>query len=228
MQTIMYENCLLSSYFPPRYVAERSVDEQVTPCELATIGIHSRQLHLKALINSFDQVYDGLVWTKHLLVLYSFPFNDDMKPTHHDEFAKYLTTSVILLEGLLDGLMILDKGRPSRNVTFQNSRFKTSPVLLLIQQQMLELKSVGEGSEIYTDFWSIANFWKHYFPYMMLPTSKDARLIHDVYVPLSEVITSGPLMYDIFVPMYNCTRALLLEMCKHLKVNEPIADELTW
>ena len=224
----MYENYIFRAYFPPCMVTELVVDEQVSPCELATVGIHSRQLHLKALINSFDQVWEGMVWAKHLLVLYAYPFNDSIQPTHHDEFAKHLTTSVILLEGLLDGLMILDKTHPSRRITFQNSRFETSSVMRLIQIQMLGLKSVGKGSELYTDFWSIANFWKHYFPYTLLPTSKGARVLHDVYVPLDEVVTTGPLMYDIFIPMYNCTQALLHEMSKKLAVNEPIADELLW
>ena len=43
-----------------------------------------------------------------------------------------------------------------------------------------------------------------------------------LYVKLGDNIVSGPLMHDLFVPMYNLTRKLLDRMSIFLAVNEKI------
>ena len=188
------------------------------------------QLHLKALIHSFNNVWYGLYWTKHSLMLYTFPeaATSDTDTDYHETFAHELVTSVVLLQGLLDGLMILSEGA-APDVNFHSRNF-CDHKMRDIRKQMMMLKSVGDETrpELYADFWGIANFWKHYFPYTLLPTCRGSRSIHDVYVKLGDNIVSGPLMHDLFVPMYNLTRKLLDRMSIFLALNEKIEDSLTW
>ena len=146
------------------------------------------QLHLKALIHSFNNVWYGLYWTKHSLMLYTFPeaATSDTDTDYHETFAHELVTSVVLLQGLLDGLMILSEGA-APDVNFHSRNF-CDHKMRDIRKQMMMLKSVGDETrpELYADFWGITNFWKHYFPYTLLPTCRGSRSIHDVYVKLGD------------------------------------------
>ena len=225
----LYDASVYRAYFPPRSLSLLSTDYQVSPCNLAKVNIPSQQVHLKALINSFNHVWDGMFDTKHMLMLSMFPLSDE---TNHEQFTSDLVSSVLRLQGLLDGLMILWHG-PDSNITFYSRSFRDHK-MDHIREQMLALKTVPGTSnesthtELYADFWSIANLWKHYFPYTLLPKCKGTRLLHDVYVNLDETQESGPLMYDIFVPMYNLTRQLLEHASLLYAVDEYIEDDLTW
>jgi hypothetical protein len=61
----------------------------------------------------------------------------------------------------------------------------------------------------YTDFWQLANFWKHYYPHqpsvIMFPKG-----FLDIQVNLGQGL-SGPVVRDIIVPAYS-DAVLPLEM----------------
>ena len=162
---------------------------------------------------AFKRIRDGLAYI--LTALHNFesewPYYDP------DAAAHQLTVSTILLEGLLDGLIILGKDKPSSSMSFYKTDL-TNPDILSIQQHMRGLRSHHPLSTTHADFWTIADFWKHYFPYMMLPTrvvssTNGNLMLADYIIMLGEGdnCKSGPIVNDIIVPMFNSTRQLLLK-----------------
>ena len=178
----------------------------VKPVELAA-GIPTEQLHFKALVNSLIAARTGLVWVIHQLQMSSDP--DFALTFNINQFAKDMTTSTILLEGLLDGLMILEQSTPSQSINFRNHKFPDGE-MQLIQLRMLGLQSSSTTSAYYANFWTVANFWKHYFPFQSLPTQKNTWRVCDIIVKFPDTTESGPIIFDLIVPNFTCARELLL------------------
>jgi hypothetical protein len=212
------ESVFLRCYFPPPPLTIFQIPSE----GIAHVDIYSKDLHFRALTNSFRVVENKLSYTKYQLENFHSYIN-------FEQFADQLVSGIMQLEGLLDGLMIFSHPTPSHGLTFKNAEFPDARMEEL-RQEMLYMISIGDtDSDTYTDFWSIANFWKHYYPFIMIPTKrKPYRCCDDVYVKLSHACYSGPLMHDIFIPIFNTCRDLLDRAAKIHNFKESIPPKIQW
>lgn len=117
-----------------------------------------------------------------------------------------MSDGVVGLEGVLDGLVMLDQAdqaelthRMSFKVTqLQDQQMRAE------QNQLMDLKSSewpGQGT--YVDFWAIADFWKHYMPYQPRPSEFSRQGVKDYQLQLGNGSKSGPIFTDLIVPVFN-------------------------
>ena len=77
------------------------------------------------------------------------------------------------------------------------------PSLRNTQENMKGLKSFEENHcSQYADFWTVADFWKYYFPCQSLPKRFTRINIRDFDIQLGNN-NSGPVLHDLIVPIFN-------------------------
>lgn len=107
------------------------------------------------------------------------------------------------MEGLLDGLIILDQQTPAGNMSFTRTNF-TSQQAAAVQTSMKQCESSQvQGVGAYADFWSVADFWKHYMPFQPEPSEFGRERVRDFSVSLGNGETSGPVVHDLIKPVFN-------------------------
>lgn len=180
------------------FVRERT---QVNPVELAA-ALPGRRLHLKSIVTGLRYLRSDFQYVIHAVLYYG---SGDYQAYDDDTVSRKLTSSTVLLEGLLDGLIIcsLDEGSsPTPGMSFKRTAFDNQE-LQSIQEQVKDLKSYSESSaSTYADFWTIADFWKHYLPCLPRPTEFERLGVYDFQVHLGSNL-SGPLLHDLVVPTFN-------------------------
>ena len=170
-------------------------DIQAKPKELIP-KISSRLLHIRSLCSGLKNIKDHLV-----VVLDALRRCDDSEwCLYEDKIAHKLTAGTILLAGILDGLVVC----AGNHVIDKSTSFYTSnlhrPDLVTLQD---EIKALSSGSSRYADFWTIVNFWKHYYPYQPRPSQFTREQVRDFSVNIGEGKSTGPILHDLIVPTFN-------------------------
>jgi hypothetical protein len=182
--------------------------------------IPSSKLHFRSLANAVLHVRRSYAY-----VLDALQRWDDLEwPMVEDTVARELSSGTMFLGGAMDGMIILEASlsgmQPTAAMSFERSIFNT-PALKDIQDKAKALKSSAMPNQpLYADFWTLVNFWKHYFPYQPRPSlfvkSGDIR---DIKVAIGSGCNSGPIFRDLLVPTFNLSCELLGKLAE--MVHEP-------
>jgi len=179
--------------------------------------------HFQSLVAAFQRVRDGLACTLRILDDFEgdWPFYDPKQA------IEKLMTSSILLEGLLDGLIILMRPDATPPTSFCTTDVLDSD-MASIQQEMRDVRSRHPDCALYLDFWTAVDYWKHYYPHTALPTKISGQKTADYIIRFGrgDHDTSGPIMKGLIVPTFNATRQLLLHVKAELGATDPIPDAL--
>ena len=203
-------------------------DTQAKPVQLS---LPSRILHIRALCSGLFHVKKNLI-----CVLDSLQrFDDSEWGLYEDKVAHELTAGTIILAGILDGLIMcyLFHNSPERSTSFCTTAFQR-PDLQKIQQSIQDLKSmslVGSASR-HANFWTISDFWKHYYPYLPRPSNFTVQRVRDFALNIGDGHLTGPILLDLIVPAFNgaCDIALAIAAEEGLECQytQPIATKLRW
>ena len=182
---------------------------QKSPVDLSR-HLPDKKLHLKSIVTGLKHIRSELVYSVHSLQYY---FSADLQCYDADTTSRMLTSSTVLLEGLLDGLVmcaLAPETPPTRDMCFQKTPF-VHQQLRDAQNRIKSLQSFSTTNpETYADFWTISNFWKHYLPCVPLPTEFDNLQPFDFQVTIGKG-KSGPLIHDLIMPTFN-------EACRMIEI----------
>lgn len=146
---------------------------------LPSLEIHL--LSIKKLLNSVDH------YIKYIQDAIR-RWDDDEWRHVEDIVSEYLLNSVMTLDGILDSMVILDVRRsgvkPVSSMSFKHTLFMNSTLRMM----------QSAYKNLYADFSSLAQFWKHYFPYRQ---TRDLR------------VNGDPVFEDVIVPVYNLARSMM-------------------
>ncbi len=174
---------------------------QAKPVTLA-VGIPGKRLHIKSIATGLRHLRPDF---QYVITALSYWSSRDYQSYDGDTAARKLTSATVLLAGLLDALIIcsLEEGvSPRTNMSFRNTSFENHD-LKVIQEQVKALRSPVESDDaVYANFWTVADFWKHYLPCLPYPCCFERRGITDYQVHLGSG-RSGPLLADLIVPTFN-------------------------
>jgi hypothetical protein len=172
---------------------------QARPVDLSG-RLPGRRLHLKSIAFGLQRIRANLIYSIHALQYF---FSGDKPAFDHDTTSYMLSSSTILLQGLLDGLIIcaLEAGTlPDQAMSFQRTPFAEQR-LLDIQNTIKSLQSSHKtNTTCYADFWTISNFWKHYLPCAPQPVQIDNIFDYEIELGSGK---SGPLIHDLIIPTFN-------------------------
>lgn len=192
---------------------------QARPKDLAH-QIPSGELHFRSLANALRHVRHSMSYVSDALQRW----DDDEWPRVEDAVARELSSATMFLSGILDGMVILEARlsgqEPTTSMSFERTSFNSAE-LRKIQEETKALKStLLDGQPLYADFWTLSNFWKHYFPYQPRPSAfTRSAVARDFSVPLSSGCGSGPILHDLLVPTFN-NACYIMSMIAEL-VHEP-------
>ena len=207
-------------------------DTQAKPVQLSP-HVPSRILHIRALCSGLFHVKKNLI-----CVLDSLQrFDDSEWGLYEDKVAHELTAGTIILAGILDGLIMCylfnSPTLIQRSTSFCTTAFQR-PDLQKIQQSIQDLKSmslVGSASR-HANFWTISDFWKHYYPYLPRPSNFTVQRVRDFALNIGDGHLTGPILLDLIVPAFNgaCDIALAIAAEEGLECQytQPIATKLRW
>ena len=189
-----------SMFCPPdeRYTA--LLNTQAKPLELAAC-LPGRVMHLRSLAQGLRFARNGIMH-----VMYSLAVFDDSDPSYDCvTVSADLTSATMFLQGVLDGRIFCELPpdiMPARSMNFQTQAFHAR-YLQAIQDRIREYKSFDpQKRETYTNFWTIANFWKHCMKYQPRPEYFSRFGYYDFKVELGSG-ASGPVMRDLIIPVFN-------------------------
>ena len=204
---------------------------QAKPCDLATHMPGNAHLHLRALNNALGWARSDILFVRYALAT----VEDDEWPAWEDTVAARLSSATLRLGGVLDGLLVLanmhadPSFEPTRYTSFCSAPFPRQD-LVHIKDELMNLKSMDSPeSPEYADFWTIANFWKHYFPYQprpsdfVVPGTRDT--VRDIQVQLGRC-KSGPIMRDLIYPVFQGSVRLVHALDCLLGPPEPVPPPL--
>ncbi len=190
----------------------------VKPYDCTVVSPHARaaDLHLRLLNNALRFTYNSLMY-----VLYALrQWNDEEWPLVEDTVAQHLATGTMFLGGMLDGLVIAalpPHQPPTTSMSFERTAFQDAK-LRELQLFAHELRSALHANQsVYADFWTLNNFWKHYFPFQPRPSVFErSGNVRDFCVALGGTergCCSGPVLRDLVVPTYNLAVDMLEVLC---------------
>ena len=215
---------------PYNYVMRAFVrnNPQAKPVALAT-GIPGKRLHLKSIATGLQHLRPEFQYVATSL---SYWASSDYQSYDSDTVSRKLTSATVRLEGLLDALVIcsLEEGvSPRSGMSFKNTPFENHD-LKVIQEQVKALRSPSERSvTTYADFWTIADFWKHYLPCLPYPLRFERSGVIDFQVHLGSNC-SGPLLADLIIPTFNHACSLVELVGRHMGAPEDewSVEKLEW
>lgn len=185
--------------------------------------IPSRQLHFRSLGNALHHVRDGLAYVKDALQRW----DDSEWPAVEDTVARELSSATMFLAGSLDGMVILEATlvglEPDARMSFERTPF-SSMVLRSIQEDTKSARSSAHSNQpLFADFWTLANFWKHYFPYQPRPSTFESSdgSVRDFCVAIGGGCSTGPIMRDLLVPTFNRACCIMRAIARMPGVLEP-------
>jgi hypothetical protein len=200
------------------------------------LHIPSPRLHFRSLANALQHVRNSLAY-----VLDALQRWDDAEwQAVEDTVARELSSGTMFLGGILDGLVILEAslsgaaaaaGRAPTAamsaMSFERTPFGLAP-LRALQDAAKGLRSCERPDQArYADFWTLVNFWKHYFPYQPRPSvfvrHGGAR---DIRVALGGGCDSGPVLRDLLVPTFNLACDMMRALAAAVR-EEPDAFRVT-
>lgn len=197
---------------------EPSVPPQARAVDLAT-QIPSKSLHLRSLDNALRFTYNSLMYVLYALGQWT---NEEWSGVE-DTVAQHLATGTMFLGGALDGLVIAalpPHQPPSTSMSFERTAFQDAK-LRELQLSAHGLRSALHANQsVYADFWTLNNFWKHYFPFQPRPSVFErSGNVRDFCVALgaAEGCSSGPVLHDLVIPTYNLAVDMLQVLCAQHK-----------
>jgi hypothetical protein len=209
---------------------------QVPPDVLA-VRIPGHKMHLKALASGLRHVRSSIGYIVHML-----NSGEEWSMDVQDTVARELSSATMFLSGILDGLLLLELMKSDTygdhtRVDFQHTRFSTSLLrdeqLGALSKRSPSMPHIDDNTTheqcFYVDFWSVANFWKHYFPYQPKPSWFDRQRVCDICIHFGgtgvSIIDgkarrdcqknssmsrnhapsekSGPILRDLIIPVFN-------------------------
>jgi len=182
---------------------------QAKPVQLSH-HVPSRILHIRALCSGLFHVKRNLIYVLDALLR----FDDIEWALYEDKVAHELTSGTILLAGILDGLIMCylfnSPTLIQRSTSFCTTDFQR-PDLRKIQQRIQDLKSFSNSAR-HANFWTISDFWKHYYPYLPRPSIFALQGVRDFAINIGDGNLTGPILFDLIVPVYNgaCDIALAI------------------
>lgn len=193
---------------------------QARACDMA-LQIPSKRLHFRSLANALSNVRSNLLYVADALQRW----DDTEWPLVEDTIARELSVGTMTLGGVMDGLVILELPvltPPTTAMSFERTPF-TDAGLRALQDSAKQLRSALSTSQsTYADFWSLVNFWKHYFPYQPRPSVFErSGNIRDLKVALGGGDFSGPIVRDLLVPTFNFACAMMRSLSPGMQ--EPFA-----
>ena len=182
---------------------------QAHPRELSRVT--GSLLHFRALNNALNCARSDISYVRHALETVDI---EDWQKIE-DTVAANLSSATLRLAGALDGMIILankladPKFVPQSDMSFTRTQF-IDIHLRSIQERMKVCRSVFDPlvSVQYADFWTVSDFWKHYFPYQPRPSHFTRDNLRDFQVELGNC-ASGPIMHDVIYPIFNGAADLL-------------------
>ena len=174
---------------------------QANPVDLSK-ALPGKVLHVKSIATGLRDIKTDVCSCMHALQYF---FSGDTHCYYQETVSKKLTSSTVLLEGLLDALVICalpEDRQPSRRMNFRVQDAFENPRLCRIRDRVKNLKSFSETNRSsYADLWTIANFWKHYLPCLPLPKEfPNGQIDFQIELGLGK---SGPILHDLVVPAFN-------------------------
>jgi len=193
-------------------------------------------LHLKSLDAAMSQV-------KTLLHFVSSDLQtDDWEITKQENYGFHLSAGCSMLAGALDGMIIFEKlslGESNLGkLSFTQTKFSCEEAAIA-QKQVKDLRSprepVCKSQDLYVDFFSVTNFWKHYMPIPPLPKYFPQDQVFDFQLEFGGIgITvennlkvrasvtgmattlrgTGPIMHDLLMPAYDAACTILHILAK--------------
>jgi len=206
-----------------RNLCSRRACTQVRACDMA-LNIPSKRLHFRSLANALLNVRSSLMYVMDALQRW----DDNEWPSVEDTFARELSAGTMALGGVMDGLVILELPEltaPKTAMSFERTPF-TDVVLRVLQEAAKQLRSALSTSQAtYADFWSLVNFWKHYFPYQPRPSVFErSGNVRDLKVALGSGDFSGPIVRDLIVPTFNLVCTMMRTLSLGLQEPFTLAD----
>ena len=199
-------NQALCKLLCPHSVIEARKPSQARPVDLSS-RLPGKKLHLKSIASGLRRVRLNLMYCTQSLQYY---FSADRHAYDEDAVSYTLRLLTVQLEGLLDGLIICGlntETSPDQTMSFQRTPF-TNQRLLDIQTAVKGLHSAhSTNTTSYANFWTIANFWRHYFPCSPRPIEIGNLL--DFEIDLRDGGKSGPLIHDLILPTFNHTCSIV-------------------
>lgn len=197
-----------------------AVPPQARACDMA-LAIPSKRLHFRSLGNALLNVRSSLVYVVDALQRW----DDSEWPSVEDTVARELSAGTMALGGVMDGLVILElpaSTAPTASMSFERTPL-TDAGLRALQDTAKQLRSALNTSQsTYADFWSLVNFWKHYFPYQPRPSVFErSGNTRDLKVALGGGDFSGPVMRDLIVPTFNLVCAMMRMYAQSPGLQEP-------
>jgi hypothetical protein len=182
----------------------------------ASIGDLSGRLteehHLKSLIVGLRHAQSGILYVLDALTRWE----DCEWALVESTVARELSTAMNFLTGVVEGLLILDRQvRASGLITRGES---TSDRASEIQRELRGLRSSAEsGERVELDFWTLADFWRHYFPCAPKP-SQFRGAMRDLQIQISDDAMSGPLLRNLIIPAFNSAYQICCLMGESMNV----------
>lgn len=195
---------ILTNYF---------VYEQAKPSDLL-LHNPSRKLHIRSLCSGLFYVRQHIEYVLQGLERW----NDEEWCLYENRIAHELTVGTIILAGLLDGLIVCALSSSSvqsnRKTSFYNTNFHR-PDLESLQSKIKNYKSSASANcERYADFWTIANYWKHYLPFQPRPSYFSIERVRDFKINIDEGQETGPVLFDLIVPTFNDACKIAVEIAR--------------
>jgi hypothetical protein len=176
------------------------------------------RLHFRALASALLHARASLEYVLDALRRW----DDAGWPAVQDTVARELAAGTMFLAGALDGMVLLEAALfprgggggsgggsgewwPASSASFERTLFGHA-ALRPLQAAVKGLRSGAlAGQARSADFWALAGFWRHGFPYRPHPCVFGARHggVRDVGVPLGGGCASGPVLRDLLVPAFN-------------------------
>ena len=168
--------------------------------------IHNKASHVRAINEALMIVREELLFVRNGLVIY----NSDcyLKEYFNNRMSSTLARATALLVGHLDAMIICaSETEPASDMSFKTYFFQDES-LFKIQQELLGLRC-PKNEENSIDFFCVANFWKHYFPYNNLPSQVDGSTVADYFITMDSDQKYGGIVQDLIIPMFNGARDIL-------------------
>ena len=187
--------------------------------------IPSKLLHIKGLCFRLLEIQCDLRYVKHALGSY----DDEEFDYYSNAIAHKMTSSTVLLGGVLDGLVFVGlppNVEPTRAMSFQHTQFLNAN-LNRIQEDIKALRSFKEESQSqFADFWTISDFWKHYYPFHPPRSEFTRHRIRDFEINIGEC-NSGPIMHDLIIPTFNLACEIAVQLARDNFLEERYYIDLT-
>jgi hypothetical protein len=229
-----YDRDLIRAFFTPQ-----------VPPEVLSQRIPGEPAHLRSLDAALNR-------SKVMLAMVSVSLQDaeELSPDLQETYGFHLSAGCMMLAGALDGMAMLVARSTAQQtqietdlskVTFRRATFSSAEAIKK-KKLIMGLRSPQQpppgapdqdytSQDMYLDFFSVTNFWKHYMPLPPRPKFFERQRIFDFQLEFggagvtiddrtakvrannsgraTQCECSGPVIHDLLIPTYNAACDLL-------------------